>query len=114
MDRDWRSDERGLRSWKTTNKRMDRLLFRKRCGRIWEDSKRSASSRQPEGLQDSSRWSKRSADHRIGQVKRCTLKGCYEISQSCTHSGCELFFSNPFRWSTLRFDHRLLSRSPSG
>src|SRR5436190_10223349 len=66
---------------------------------------------QPEGLRESSRWSE---NHQYRVVPTRTLKGCQTSPQeSCTHAGCCSYF-NAFRWSSLRSDHRLLSRSPSG
>jgi hypothetical protein len=61
---------------------------------------------QPEGLQESSRWSERSADHRyrVSWIFPMKVLHPYRVlSKSSTR----------FRWSSLRFDHRLLSRSLS-
>src|SRR2546427_8207989 len=67
---------------------------------------------QPEGLSDSSRWSKRSADHRTtNETIFHPEKGWQKTVEPLQGSG-ELPAS--FRWSALRFDHRLLSDSLSG
>jgi len=69
---------------------------------------------QPEGLRESSRWSECSEDHRYRVVPMRTLKGCQtSLRGSRTPPGCCCYF-HAFRWSTLRYDHRLLSVSPSG
>jgi len=69
---------------------------------------------QTEGLRESSRWSERSEDHRYRVIPTRTLKGCQiSLRESCTLSGCCSCFHD-FRWSSLRSDHRLLSRSPFG
>src|SRR5881394_1496479 len=70
---------------------------------------------QPAGLRESSRWSARSEDHRYRVIPACTLKGCQiSLRESCTPFGVLLLYFHAFRWCSLRFDHRLLSRSPSG
>src|SRR3989442_835277 len=60
--------------------------------------------------EDSSRWSKRSVDHRINW-KIFTHPG--GVQDSGTPPGCKSF-SIAFRRSALRSDLRLLSRNPSG
>ena len=79
-----------------------------------------ASGHQPGGLADSSRWLKRSENHRNNRLRDAPRRGA-RISKrisfmqfsSGTPSGCNhSCLLN--RWSSLRYDHRLLSCSPSG
>src|SRR6266850_1523514 len=67
---------------------------------------------QPERMSDSSRWSHRSADHRI-TIENNFTPGKGVRKNGGTPPGCEPMGA-PFRWSALRCDHRLLSDSPSG
>src|SRR2546427_12773467 len=67
---------------------------------------------QPEGLSDSSRWSKRSADHRTTNETIFHPEKAWQKTVEPLQGSGELFAS--FRWSALRSDHRLLSDSPSG
>jgi len=65
---------------------------------------------EPEGLADSSRWSKWNVEH---WIKINTEGHPGEVHESCTLSGCGEVFS-PYRRSTLRCDLRLLSLNPLG
>src|SRR5882672_7337792 len=71
-----------------------------------------AEGSQPERLADSSRWSERSADHRIPIANTSTPgKGVRKTVAPLQGAG---HVSLPLRWSSLRCDLRLLSPSPSG
>ena len=70
---------------------------------------------QPEGLQESSPWSEGSGDHRY----RVNWNTHPETVLDIPHESLAPYrvlskTSTRFRWSSLRGDHRLLSRSPSG
>jgi len=75
---------------------------------------------QPRGLADSSRWLKRSENHRNKSEKSCTPKGYENLKENLLRT---LLIWHPIgvrsflplnRWSALRYDHRLLSRNPLG
>lgn len=87
----------------------------------------AVSSGQPERLQDSSRWSQRSKDHRKRETNGRTLKGCKmktslsrveikpsERSVTAPLQGAKIFYPRFIRWSAPRCDRRLLSLNPAG
>ena len=68
------------------------------------------------GLKESSRRSQRSEDLRVSGESLVHPEGVQHAQPTrgcCIPSGCPIQFLR-FRWSSLRFDHRLLSCSPSG
>jgi hypothetical protein len=67
---------------------------------------------QPEGLSDSSRWSKHSGDHRITKAKEQHPGGVLEKKLAPRRGAIQK--RTAFRWSSLRSDHRLLSFNPPG
>jgi hypothetical protein len=60
-----------------------------------------------EGVTDSSRWS---ADHRITNQQIRHAEGVQDV----WHAFSVQTIIDVIRWSSLRYDHRLLSRKPSG
>src|SRR6266850_3339449 len=90
-------------------------IHKKSKARGWAN----ASGHQPGGLTDSSRWLKRSENHRGKSEKSCTTKWCENLEENLLRAshlaprrGATSSCLN--RWSSLHYDHGLLSRPPSG
>src|SRR6185437_2140975 len=75
---------------------------------------------QPGGLAESSRWLKRSENHRNKSEESCTSKRCESLKQNLLqafliwHPVGVRYSSCLNRWSSLRYNHRLLSGNPPG